>query len=113
MGKNPGRVVYDPMYEPTGENVFEVVGRYLDEWKYSYPDAHQMIPRHMTELLGKYAVIKAYVDANNVVNMANRMSHSDIIIYVNNAPIIWYSKRQNTFEPSIFGSEFVALRIAT
>ena len=27
--------------------------------------------------------------------------------------IIWYSKRQNTVEASSFGSEFIALRIAT
>ena len=33
LGNNPGRMAYDPMYEPTDENVFEVVGRYLDEWK--------------------------------------------------------------------------------
>jgi len=31
---------------------------------------------------------------------------------VQNAPILWYSKRQNTIESSSFGSEFVALRIA-
>ena len=29
------------------------------------------------------------------------------------APVIWYSKRQTTVESSTFGSEFVALRIAT
>ena len=28
-----------------------------------------------------------------------------------NAPIIWFSKKQNTLESSTFGSEFVALRI--
>jgi hypothetical protein len=31
---------------------------------------------------------------------------------VQNAPIIWFSKRQNTVESSSFGSEFVALWIA-
>ena len=30
-----------------------------------------------------------------------------------NAPVVWYSKRQNTVESSTFGSEFVALRVAT
>ena len=30
LGKNPGRMSYDPMYEPTDENLFEVVGRDLD-----------------------------------------------------------------------------------
>ena len=43
--------------------------------------------------------------------MTNRRSHSGIIIYVNNALIIWYSKRHNTVEASIFGLEFVAIRI--
>jgi len=41
-----------------------------------------------------------------------RRSHTGIIIFVQNAPIIWYSKRQNTVESSTFGSEFVALRTA-
>ena len=35
-----------------------------------------------------------------------------ILIYVNRAPIIWFSKRQNTVETSTFRSELVALRIA-
>ena len=33
LGRNPGRMTYDPMYEPSDENVFEVVGRYLYKWK--------------------------------------------------------------------------------
>ena len=52
------------------------------------------------------------MDANHSVNMAKRILHSGIIIYFNNAPIIWYSKRQNTFESSSFGSGFVAFRIS-
>jgi hypothetical protein len=31
---------------------------------------------------------------------------------VNSAPIMWFSKRQNTVETSTFGSEFVAMKIA-
>ena len=31
---------------------------------------------------------------------------------VNRAPILWFSKRQNTVETSTFGSEFVALKTA-
>ena len=42
-----------------------------------------------------------------------RISFSGIIIYVNNSPISWYSKRKNTVEASSFGSEFVAIRIST
>ena len=60
LGKNPGRMTYNPMYEPTDNNGFEVAGRYLYEWKYFYPDAQEMMPRHMPEALGKYVVIKVY-----------------------------------------------------
>ena len=50
------------------------------------------MPRHITEALGKYVVIKYYVDANHAGNMASMSSHYVIIIYVNNEAIIWYSK---------------------
>ena len=81
-------MAYYSMYEPIDDSEFEVVERYLDEWKYFYPDAQEIMPRHMTEAPGIYVVIKAYLGANHAVNMANRRSHSGIIIYVNNAPII-------------------------
>ena len=45
--------------------------------------------------------------------MLNIQSHTGILIYVNNAPILWISKRQNTVESSSFGSELINLRIAT
>ena len=89
-------MAYDSMYEPAYYNVFEVVGRDLYEWKDFYPDAQEISSWHMPEALGKYVVIKANVDANYARNMKNRRSYSGIIIYVNNAPIIWYSKLQNT-----------------
>ena len=63
----------------------------------------------MPEALSKYVVIKYYVDSNHAVNMANRRSHYGIIIYVNNAHIIWYIKQQNTVESSSFVSEFFLL----
>ena len=31
LGKNPGRMTYNPMYEPEDENIFEVFGRYSVE----------------------------------------------------------------------------------
>ena len=106
-------MAYNPMYEPTDESVFEVFGRDLYEWKDLYPDSQENMPMHMPEGLGNYVVTKSYVGANHAGNMANRMSHYSIIIYVNNAPIIWYSKRKNTVEASSFESEFVSLRIST
>jgi hypothetical protein len=52
------------------------------------------------------------VDANHAGNVVMRQSHTGILISVQNAPIIWYSKKQNTVESSTFGLELVALQIA-
>ena len=113
LEKNPGRLVFDPSIQYTPEEVFDGSAKSPEEWADFYPDAFEALPRRMPDALGKSVLIRAYVDANHAGNLANRRSHTGIIVYVNNAPIIWYSKRQNTVESSSFGSELVALRIAT
>ena len=57
-------------------------------------------------------MISCFVDGNHAGNVITRQWHTGIIIYVQNAPIIWFLKRQNTVKSSSFGSEFVALRTA-
>jgi hypothetical protein len=66
----------------------------------------------MPEPKGKSVITSCFVDANHAGNVVTRRSHTGILLYVNNAPVQWYSKRQNTVESSSFGSEFVALLIA-
>lgn len=53
-----------------------------------------------------------FVDADHAGCRLTRRSHSGILIFVNRAPILWYSKPQATVESSTFGSETVALRQA-
>ena len=66
----------------------------------------------MPKPMGDSIRIYCFVDANHAGNVVTRRSHTGVLIFVQNAPIIWYSKRQNTVESSTFGSDFVALRIA-
>jgi hypothetical protein len=65
----------------------------------------------MPEPRGRSVTISSFVDANHAGNVITRRSHTGIFLFVQNAPIIWFSKRQNTVEAATFGSEFVALRI--
>ena len=58
-------MAYYPMYETIDENIFEVVGIYLDGWKYFYHDAQEMMPRDNPEALSRYVVIKSYMYANH------------------------------------------------
>ena len=53
-----------------------------------------------------------FVDASHGSDMSTRRSQTGILIFCNRAPIIWYSKRQNTVEASTFGSEFQAMKNA-
>ena len=71
---------------------------------------HEDIPDDAPEPLGLSVKITAFVDANHAGNLVTRRSQTGYIIFVNNAPILWYSKRQNTVEASTFGSEFIAAR---
>ena len=57
--------------------------------------------------------MSCFCDADHAGNKVTRHSHTGIIIFVNQAPIIWFSKCQNTvMETSSFGSKFIAARIA-
>ena len=102
------RVVFDPKTPEIDERAFNVDA----DWTDFYGDVREELPPKMPEPRGKPVCISCFVDANYAGNVVTRRSHTGILIYVQNAPIIWFSKRQNTVESSSFGSEFVALRIA-
>jgi hypothetical protein len=61
---------------------------------------------------GKPVKITIYVDADHAHDQVTRRSVTGYILFINNTPIKWYCKRQNTVESSTYGSELVALRIA-
>ena len=67
--------------------------------------AEESIPGNSPPPRGKPVYVGCYVDANHAGNLLTRRSHTGIVIFVNNSPIIWYSKRQNTVDSSIIGSE--------
>ena len=51
-----------------------------------------------------------FVDASHAANLVTRQSCTGVLIFVNRAPTVWYSKKQNSIETSSFGSEFAALK---
>ena len=81
--------------------------------KSQYPDAEEQIPTKIPKPRGKPVQINAFVDADHAGDTVTRRSQSGILIYANMTLIKWFSKRQATVETSTFGSELVALRIAT
>jgi hypothetical protein len=82
------------------------------DWTDFYGDVKESIPPNAPTPKGNPVQVNMFIDADHTANKMTRRSQTGIIIYINRAPIIWYSKSQNTVESSTFGSEFVALRIA-
>eukprot|EP00980_Cylindrotheca_fusiformis_P005287 scaffold1135_cov105-Cylindrotheca_fusiformis.AAC.3 len=83
------------------------------DWEKSiYGDVREELPTKCPKALGKEVRMTCFVDASHAGDLATRRSHTGYIIYLNNAPISFYSKRQNTVETSTFGSELVAMRTA-
>ena len=58
---------------------------------------------------GNYLCI---IDTNHASNVVTCHLYTGILIFVQNAPIIWFSKRQNTVKSATFESKLVAMRIA-
>jgi hypothetical protein len=83
------------------------------DWSDYYPDAKEEEPVNAPEIRGKPVMMSCFEDADHAGCRDTRRSHTGIIIMINRAPIMWFSKRQSTCEASTFGSELVAARIAT
>lgn len=102
------RIVFDDHYPCIDESRFMV----QHDWTDYYTDCVEELPPKMPIARGRSVKISCYVDANHAGNLITRRSQTGFVIFVNNAPIIWFSKKQNTIESSTFGSEFVAQRTA-
>jgi hypothetical protein len=80
------------------------------DWKDFYGDVKEALPPNMPEPRGKDVVFSLYKDSDHAGDPLIRRSRTGYIVYMNLAPILWYSKRQGTIETSVFGAEFVSLK---
>jgi len=100
-------IVFDESYVEWDEGSFEE-----HDWTDFYKGVQEKVPPNAPSPRGLPVQINCFVDADHAGNRVTRRSHTGILIFLNRAPIIWYSKAQNTVETSTFGSEFTAMRIA-
>ena len=112
LKRNPKLSLYfDPQLPNIPDNVFNVE---TESFKEHYRDAKDELPYNMPynmpKPLGRSVTITAYVDASHASNKVTRRSQTGFVIFVNRAPISWYSKRQSTVETSKFSSEFIAMK---
>ncbi len=102
-------IVFDPQEIKTDESGFNSGA----DWKEFYGNVKEEDPPNMLPPLGAPVSITCFVDSNHAGNKVIRYLHTGIIIFINNAPIQVFSKKQTTCESSsMYGSKLVAMRIA-
>lgn len=100
-------LVFDPSYPSIDESKFQ-----RQDWSstaYNHEEKEEL-PSNMPEPRGNGFIMRAFVDADHAGDSMTRKSRSGFLIYLNNAPIYWMSKKQTGIETSSFGSEFTAMK---
>jgi len=92
------RMVFDPSYPTIDMSKFKVC-----DWKHFYGDVKEAIPLDASQALGKEIDLRLFVDSDHAGDKKTRRSRTGYFIFVNQAPVIWLSKKQPTVETAVFG----------
>jgi len=104
--KHNARLVFDPTYPTINMNCF-----LEQDWKHFYGDVTKAIPPDASEPRGEEVDIRMYVDLDHAGDKRTRRSRTGYFVFLNSALVAWLSKKQATIETSVFGAEFVAMKI--
>ena len=105
MNLHPKRKLgFNPAYPAINENRFQQC-----DWTEFSRGAEEAIPGNMPVARGNFMSMHFFVGASHSGDTEMRRSQTSILLFCNSAPIIWFSKRQNSVEASTYGSEFTAM----
>ena len=84
------------------------------DWSTSeFGNVSESIPGNAPDPRGMGFTMTAFVDSDHAGDLLTQRSRTGFLIYLNSAPIYWYSKKQNSIETSSFGLEFTAMKQRT
>ena len=109
LKKKPKLTLYFDPEEPIIDEL-SFNGESRERFLEHYRDAVEETPNNMPMPRGRPVRTTAFVDASHAGDKRTRRSITGYIIFLNKAPIIWFSKKQNTVESSTFSSEFIAMK---
>ncbi len=101
-------MVFDPSDPVIDDARFE-----RKDWtssEFGHIDGEEELPPRMPQPRGQGFIMRAKVDADHAADTVTRRSRTGFFVYLNCAPIYWFSKKQASVESSSFGSEFVAMK---
>jgi hypothetical protein len=94
---NNARVMFDPTYPSVDMGTF-----IKTDWKSIYGDVKERIPSDAPVSRGKEVDLRLFVDSDHAGEQFTRRSRTGFVIYLNMAPIVWFSKHHPTVESSVF-----------
>ncbi len=104
-------MVFDPTSVDFDQSLF-----LRQDWSftlYRYAGLEEEMPPGMPTPHVPTMTMRVYVDSNHARDLVTQQSRMGFIVFLNNAPIYWSSKKQGSCETSTFGSKFVAMKHAT
>ena len=101
------KLIFDLQHPELDERTFTTY-----DWYDFYRDAKKPVPGDMPAPRGQMVSTHCFVDSDHAANTVMRCSQTGLFLFVNRAPVTWFSKRQNTVEMGTFGSEFSAMKTA-
>jgi hypothetical protein len=104
-------MVFDPMPVDFDRDPFE-----KKDWSlspYGNEVMTEALPGGMPLQLGPSMTMRVYVDSDHAGNLLTRWSRTGFVVFLNNSPIYWSSKKQTSCDTSTFGSKNVAMKQAT
>ena len=104
--KHNSTMIFDPTYPEINEDDFKDC-----DWSNFYGDVKEAISPDAPKTRGKEVDLRLFVDSSHADDRRTRRSRSGYFIFLNMAPIAWLSKKQATVETSVFGAEFVAMKL--
>ena len=105
-GHHNSWMVFNPTYPNPEMSMFQE-----HDWCYFYGDVNEAIPPNAPEPRGNEDYLRMFVELDHARDKLTIQSRTGYIIFLNNYPISLLSKKQATIETSVFGAEFVAMKI--
>jgi hypothetical protein len=102
------------IFDPT-DPVIDLLAFKRKDWTTSEMSQcpEEVLPDKLPTPRGLGLTMRPFVDADHATDSMTRKSRTGILVYLNDAPIYWLSKKQMSVQTSLFGSEFTAMKACT
>jgi hypothetical protein len=100
------RLIFDPTYPLINDSTFQ-----HHVWEEFYGDVQEAIPTNALPPLGKEVALRMMVNSNHAGDKTTQQLLTGFLIFLNMLLINWLSQKQPTIESSVFGAEFVAMKL--